>query len=80
MTKGRTEVTPNGLATYITEDFRVYEPEACRSDEGTLRTIRLCEELVGGRWEGFYSVVAEEPDPTLFFGQDADGGDTLSVE
>jgi hypothetical protein len=39
----------------------------------------VCEELVGGRWEGFLSNVSEEPDPTLFFGQDADGGDTIRV-
>jgi hypothetical protein len=62
--KGKTEQTPNGLATYLTDDFRVYEPETCRTDRGTLRTFRLCEELVGGRWEGFVSILSEEADPT----------------
>lgn len=71
--KDKSELTTNGMATYLSDDFRVYEPETCSSHVGTIRTYRLCEELVGGRWEGFVSIVSEEPDPTHFVGQDADG-------
>jgi hypothetical protein len=74
---GKTEQTPNGLATYLSNEIRVYGQETCRTDRGTIRTFQLCEELVAGRWEGFVSILSEEPDPSSFFGQDDDGGDTI---
>lgn len=76
----RSELTANGWATYLSDDLRVYEPETCRTDRGTWQTFRLCEELIDGRWEGFVSIISEEPDQTDFFGQDEDGGDTILIE
>ena len=37
-----------------TEDFRTYEPETFTDKDGSVVTLRMCEELVDGRWEPFY--------------------------
>lgn len=37
------------------KDFRVYEPETVTNAQGKKIQICLCEELVNGRWEPFYS-------------------------
>jgi hypothetical protein len=42
-----------------TEDFRTYEPETFTNKDGCVITLRMCEELVDGRWEPFY--VIERP-------------------
>lgn len=55
-----TEQTPNGLATYVSPDFRIYEPETVKGQGGIRVTMRLCETFEGGRWEGFYSYVDRE--------------------
>lgn len=39
-----------------TADFRTYKPETVKDRHGNLVRMTLCEELVGGRWEPFYSV------------------------
>jgi hypothetical protein len=56
---GRTEQTPNGLATYDGRDFRTYAPQTVTED-GMRTTLQLCEELIEGRWEGFVSIVSRE--------------------
>lgn len=38
-----------------TADFRTYAPEILDDGDGRVRVVRLCEDLVGGRWEPFYS-------------------------
>jgi hypothetical protein len=37
------------------KDFRVYEPETVTNAQGKKIQMTLCEELVNGRWEPFYS-------------------------
>jgi hypothetical protein len=39
-----------------TDDFRTYEPEMFTGEDGSVVTLRLCEELVDGRWEPFYAI------------------------
>lgn len=78
--KVKTEQTPSGIATYLSDDFRVYELETCYTKRGTLCTFRLCEELIEGRWEGFVSIVSDVPASAWTFGKDSDGGDTLLGE
>ncbi len=39
-----------------TKDFRIYEPETFVDNAGHLISLRLCEELVEGRWEPFYAI------------------------
>jgi hypothetical protein len=56
----RTEQTANGLATYSEPTFRTYAPEMIVKN-GWVIVTQLCEELVEGRWEGFISIVREEP-------------------
>jgi hypothetical protein len=56
----RTEQTANGLATYSDPTFRTYAPETVVED-GKVITLQLCEEWVGGRWEGFISIRCERP-------------------
>lgn len=42
-----------------TADFRTYAPVICDDGDGRTPTVsRLCEELVGGRWEPFISTVS----------------------
>jgi hypothetical protein len=41
---------------YHSPDFRTYPPETFDDNGGTI-TMKLCEELVDGRWEPFYSIV-----------------------
>lgn len=53
----RTEMTPSGLATYSEPTFRTYEPITTMREDGTMVTMQLCEDLVEGRWEPFYSVI-----------------------
>lgn len=53
----KTEQTPNGLATYQSADFRTYQPETVKNDQGRMVTIQLCESLEDGRWEAFYSTL-----------------------
>jgi len=36
-------------------DFRIYETESVKHN-GKLIKMTLCEELIEGRWEGFYSL------------------------
>lgn len=60
MNTKQTEKTPNGIATYVSQDFRVYPPETMKGCGGVMVTMRLCETLEGGRWEGFYSYVDRE--------------------
>ena len=38
-----------------TADFRTYEPITARDRFGREIEMTLCEELVAGRWEPFYS-------------------------
>lgn len=59
MSAGQTEQTPNGLATYHEPTFRTYEPEWCRESNGVTVIMQLCEELVEGRWEAFYSIISD---------------------
>jgi hypothetical protein len=54
-----TEQTPNGLATYIEPTFRTYEPEWLTESNGVTVIMQLCEELVEGRWEAFYSIISD---------------------
>jgi hypothetical protein len=42
--------------TYHSSDFRTYPAENVKARDGKLVTMTLCEELVDGRWEAFYSV------------------------
>jgi hypothetical protein len=56
----RTEITPNGLATYHEPTFRTYAPETRTNAQGETITIQLCEEWLGGRWEGFVSVLTPQ--------------------
>lgn len=42
--------------TYQTPDFRTYEPEIRKNAKGEMVSMTLCEELVEGRWEPFYSI------------------------
>lgn len=51
------EITANGLATYSEPTFRTYEPKTVERGDGTAITMQLCEELVEGRWEAFYSII-----------------------
>jgi hypothetical protein len=51
----RTEHTPNGLATYLSADFRTYAPQVTVR-QGQRLVTQLCEEWIGGRWEGFITV------------------------
>jgi hypothetical protein len=37
-------------------DFRTYQPEVVTGPTGEDITLQLCEELVDGRWEPFYSL------------------------
>jgi heme oxygenase len=39
-----------------TRDFRTQKPELSRT-EGGWRWIKVCEELIGGRWEGFVAML-----------------------
>ena len=41
---------------YSTPDFRIYPVELVRDRHGRKVWMTLCEELVGGRWEPFYSI------------------------
>jgi hypothetical protein len=43
--------------TYQTPDFRTYPPIQAKGDGGKVLTMQLCEELVEGRWEPFYSIL-----------------------
>jgi hypothetical protein len=43
-----------------TADFRTYKPETFTEKDGTMVTMRLCEELVAGRWEPFYLTIKRE--------------------
>jgi hypothetical protein len=56
--KNTTEQTPNGLATYTNDsgDFRIYEPKLMTGHDDKTVQMTLCEELVDGRWEAFYSI------------------------
>lgn len=56
-----TEMTANGLATYSEPTFRTYEPITVADERGMLVTMQLCEDLVGGRWEPFYSLLNRQP-------------------
>lgn len=49
-----TNTTPRPV--YSTPDFRKYPTEVVRDSGGKLIAMTLCEELVEGRWEAFYSV------------------------
>ena len=40
-----------------TADYRTYEPEILDDGDGEPVVVRLCEELVEGRWEAFVSCV-----------------------
>ena len=46
--------------TYHSPDFRTYPPERLKGDGGKILTMQLCEELIEGRWEAFYSVLKVE--------------------
>jgi|GEM_PF-4649794 len=48
-------ITPNGLATYHSSDFRTFEPEIVKNRNGNFVQIMVCEELVEGRWEAYIS-------------------------
>lgn len=48
---------------HFTPDFRIYEKETIRERNGRTVVMHLCEELVEGRWEPFYSIDSiVEPD------------------
>ena len=53
----KTEMTPNGLATYSEPTFRTYEPESVQDEQGRTVLMQLCEEWVASRWEPFFSVI-----------------------
>lgn len=55
--------TRSGLATYGSAGFRVYPPEEVTDRLGRRLRMRLCEELVGGRWEPFWSVMRIVAEP-----------------
>jgi hypothetical protein len=57
---GRHEMRKKPRIRTETEDFRTYEPETYTDKDGSVVTLRMCEELVDGRWEPFY--VIERPD------------------
>lgn len=59
-TTKRTEQTANGLATYSDPTFRTYAPETV-VEGGKVIVLQLCEEWSEGRWEGFISILREEP-------------------
>ena len=40
-----------------TRDFRTYTPEVVKDSFGNTIKIQLCEELIDGRWEGFYATL-----------------------
>ena len=57
---GRQEMRKKPRIRTETEDFRTYEAETFTDKDGCVVTLRMCEELVDGRWEAFY--VVERPD------------------
>ena len=50
-------MTEQQQPTYHEPTFRTYEPETVREANGSVVVMQLCEELVGGRWEPFYSII-----------------------
>lgn len=48
-----------------TADFRTYAPEILDEGDGRVTVTRLCEDLVGGRWEPFYSYVSPREAATI---------------
>ena len=40
-----------------TADFRTYKPETLVEKDGSKVVVRLCEELIDGRWEPFLAIV-----------------------
>jgi hypothetical protein len=53
---GRQQMRKKPRIRTETEDFRTYEPETLTSKDGSIVSLRLCEELVDGRWEPFYAI------------------------
>jgi hypothetical protein len=53
----RPSIEETTMPQLLTEspDFRTYEPEVVTGPTGEAVTLQLCEELVDGRWEPFYS-------------------------
>lgn len=52
------EMTAHGLATYGEPTFRTYEPIRSTNERGETVVMQLCEDLVEGRWEPFYSTIS----------------------
>lgn len=44
---------------YTSKDFRNYKPEWVKDRYGNKTLLRICEELIGGRWEPFLSIIKE---------------------
>lgn len=52
------------MACYLADDLRVYEPFECRAVRGgrwVIERARVCEELIGGRWEGYVVILSRLP-------------------